>query len=106
MADIIERMTANKKFLSSEMLSSYVMFPEGYDWNQWILYSLINKYSDKVVAITDSNVFRRRSGCVTAKVIFVDKNTGVTSYEGIVPYLKEKGYVEQKLVDFLNENRL
>lgn len=104
--DIIEKMTLNKKILSSSMLNSFLMFPEGYEWNQWILYSLINKFSDKVVAITDNARFRRRSGYVIAKVIFIDKSLNIDSYEGIIDYLMQKGYSGQYLTKYLEENRL
>ena len=104
--DIIEKMTLNKKILSATMINSFIMFPEGYEWNQWILYSLINKFSDKVIAITNSSMFRRRSGHVIAKVIFIDRNLGIDSYDGILNYLKLEGYSGQSLIKYLEENRL
>lgn len=104
--DIIERVVSKNNIFSASSINTYNMFPEGYEWNQWILYSLIKKYSDKVNAITNNRQFRSSHGKVDSKVIFIDKKLNILTFGDLINYLKKLGINGNALDLYLSENRL
>lgn len=104
--ELIERIVSRNNIFSAASINTFYMFPEGYEWNQWILYSLINKYSDAVNAITNSRQFRSSHGKVDSKVIFIDKKLNIYSFGELMNYLRKLGLQGNELVKYLSENRL
>ena len=78
---MIKFSSKNKKVITSSSLGSYLLFPDNYDWNEWLLYSLVNIFSNKVLAITDNKQFRYANVVIAAKVIFIAKSLNINSKE-------------------------
>ncbi|MGN1222788.1 MAG: DNA-directed RNA polymerase subunit alpha C-terminal domain-containing protein [Christensenellales bacterium] len=104
--DIIERVVSKNGIFSAASINTYYMFPEGYEWNQWIIYSLIKKYSDKVNVFTSSRQFRSSHGKVESKVIFTEKKLNISSYVELIDYLNGIGIHGNGLLNYMRENRL
>ncbi len=86
----------NDDFISSKNFNGYHLLGGGVDWNCWILYSIVKKFSKSFNVITQSRVFKNKNNII-AYPIFVKKSLPAGNYEKFIKFLSEHSnlnYVE------------
>lgn len=71
-------------FIVGTKLSHLYLLPKiGMQWNSWLIYSIINKWSNKITTLVTDPQFRY------AEPVFVLKNTGIESKESLIEKIKK-----------------
>ena len=70
-------------FIVGTKLSHLYLLPKiGVQWNSWLIYSIINKWSNKITTLVTDPQFRY------AEPVFVLKNTGIESKESLIEKIR------------------
>lgn len=89
-------------FIVGTKLSHLYLLPKiGLPWNSWLIYSIINKWSNKITTLVTDPQFRY------AEPVFVQKNTGIESKESLIENIrKTHDFDEGQLQVFLKTKGL
>jgi hypothetical protein len=100
--EILENAMKDKDFLALKNFNGFSYMPIiNCEWNQWLLYSTIKKWSDKFIAIITAKQLRQ------SNVIIIKKGLNILSYDELIHYLKQKTSLSEiEFVKYLKQNDL
>jgi len=89
-------------FLSLKRFNKFSLMPKiNCEWNQWLLYSVINKWSDRFIAITSARQFKQ------SYVIVIKKELNIFSYDELIAHLRQKKALpEIEFIKYLRQKDL
>jgi len=87
--NLIIKTMGNQDFIYADKLTFYSIMPKEVKWNPWLLYSAINKFGNKLKAISSSNVFKKK-GRVRARPIIINRDIPAKNKDELIEYLKHK----------------
>lgn len=85
---ILKEMKDNKQIFIDRINNTH-LFPVDIEWNEWIIYSLINKFSKELKAVPVFKNLKQRVG-LNARPLILKKDVPYFSMKGYIEYLKKE----------------